>query len=99
MHTAVMTCDAVSLILVIFCPMVSLSKRCVLIAIKLLLFDPLHYRGQLEFVFSMEPVDIDQVEDAVNIVKRFATGQDSLLRSLDRLPPVGEYCTTKYSSV
>ena len=33
------------------------------------------YRGQLEFVFSKEPVELDQVEDAASIVKRFATGK------------------------
>ncbi|XP_067951479.1 uncharacterized protein [Watersipora subatra] len=31
-------------------------------------------RGQLEFVFSKEPVKLDEVEDAASIVKRFATG-------------------------
>lgn len=32
-------------------------------------------RGQLEFVFSKESVDLTDVEDAASIVKRFATGQ------------------------
>ena len=31
-------------------------------------------RGQLDFVKDRQPIDIDQVEPAVNIVKRFATG-------------------------
>ena len=31
-------------------------------------------RGQMDFVKDREPVDLDQVEPAANIVKRFATG-------------------------
>ena len=31
-------------------------------------------RGQLDFVKDRQPIDIDEVEPAVNIVKRFATG-------------------------
>lgn len=31
-------------------------------------------RGQLDFNYASEPLDIDQVEDAKHIVKRFATG-------------------------
>jgi glutamate synthase (NADPH/NADH) len=31
-------------------------------------------RGQLDFVTDRQPIDIDQVEPAANIVKRFATG-------------------------
>ena len=32
-------------------------------------------RGQLEFVPAAEPVHLDEVEPATNIVKRFVTGQ------------------------
>ena len=32
-------------------------------------------RGQLEVVESAEPVDIDEVEPASEIVKRFCTGE------------------------
>ena len=31
-------------------------------------------RGQLDFVTDREPIDINEVESAANIVKRFATG-------------------------
>ena len=31
-------------------------------------------RGQLDFVTDREPIDINEVESASNIVKRFATG-------------------------
>lgn len=31
-------------------------------------------RGQLELIPSRNPVPVEQVEPAVNIVKRFATG-------------------------
>ena len=31
-------------------------------------------RGQLDFVTDREPIDINEVESATNIVKRFATG-------------------------
>ena len=35
-------------------------------------------RGQFEFNNSPEPLDIDQVEPAVNIVKRFVTGENNV---------------------
>ena len=31
-------------------------------------------RGQLDFVNDREPIDVNEVESAANIVKRFATG-------------------------
>ena len=46
-------------------------------------------RGQLEFVELPTPIDIEEVEPAANIIKRFCTGKSILLKQSvyeDKLP-------------